>query len=239
LEGVVGIARRRFLLSGSLLVVQPVLWACSTTSALKGDCTGSTELDLSLCRQKAIAASAPSYITAAMIIGGVLGAGIAVATRENPVVGAIGGALLLGGATAAERYIAYRLEQAHGDRVQMKADIRRDVDHDVNFSAATVDDQKLATAAAHQAILNNDHDLYKNANILEKAKQVAAEARKNAQTFSATYKLYVLVAAPQFTGLISEAPVRAGIATLGGNTKIIHDDGEEFVSFLAKADING
>jgi hypothetical protein len=206
--------KRRALLcfGGQVILTTPFLAACTSAP-----CVSSNELDAARCREQAVKDSAPMYITGAMIIGAAVGAGIAIALRGDPYYGALGGALLLGGATATDRYLAYRLEQAHYDQALMIADVRANIRTDSGTSDVVLQDAELFANTRATALRNEDQRVFDNAKKADISQGGLDDVYKNAKTFNATANLYKDVA--RRTGLNTEPKVIDQVKRIQQNAK--------------------
>ena len=173
--GVDGVSRRNLLLYGGTgLFLSTSLSGCGSHSGASPEsCSGSSELDKIVCRHDLFLNSAPSFITAGMLIGGAVGLGIAIATQVNPataVLLALGAALLGGGVAAVDKYIEYRLKEANGDLNRATADIVRDMYHDAAFSGQAAADATTVSATIQRTVESKGGSLVAGANILKNAR---------------------------------------------------------------------
>lgn len=177
------IYRRTFFIGLSASVAVIPLLGCSTWSPTCDQ--NSSELERSACRQREIRENAPAYLTLGMMIGAALGAGFAVALRQNPIAGAAIGAALGGATTIAERYLAYRLEQAAYDRAKAMQDIRRDIDDDHKRFHSIAEDLQVTLRETRAAINDNSRKLSEQTETLHNTKLIYTDTRIN-QTWATT-----------------------------------------------------
>jgi hypothetical protein len=104
-------------------------------------------------------------ITLGMIVGAAIGGATAYALSGNPFVGAAVGAVLVGTGVAAQKYIELRLEVADHNRNKALADMRRDIERDIENARLTFEDVRtaqnelaLATSAAAISTLRKSVD---------------------------------------------------------------------------------
>lgn len=180
--------------SGTALLLPPYLAGCRSVPDTPASCNGTSEIDAILCRQDLFLNSAPNYITLGMLIGAGLGIGLAVGARVHPAAAVaaaiLGAALATGGVAAVDQYWQYRLKEANGNEFQAKADVRRDIGHDNEFSIATKVDAKVTTDAIRKALANPDHKLSENAAQFGKCRQVTQKLERSNDTLFKGIPIY-------------------------------------------------
>ncbi|WP_424992265.1 hypothetical protein [Oceaniradius stylonematis] len=179
-----GISRRRLVCGGGALLLTV---GCSSASQ---SCNVGDTLAQAQCRQANIRSSAARNITAGVLIGAAVGAGFAIAFGLPPELVILGGALIGGGITAAERYFQYRVEQANYNQLAAVQDVRQDILQDIRYVNVALADLRLAYNEM-AAAFEDTRRMFAEATLrATRAMELDREIKKNATTFQIAGEVY-------------------------------------------------